>query len=162
MKRKLQAGITYIEIMIGLAMFSLLLTLTTINFPSIVQKTSLDATVVTTISDIKDQQLKAMVGADNTDGNFLSFGVYFEQDKYTLFRGNDYSPTNDTNFVVALGTPIRFQTINLPNSRIIFSVRNGEIQNFVNGQDSITFINTVTNGQKTVHFSKVGVVTGIN
>lgn len=146
--------------MIGLAMFSLLLTLTTVNFPTIVQKASLDATVITTVSDINDQQLKAMVGADNTDEAFSPFGVYFESNKYTLFRGNTHTG-NATNFVVNLGDPIRLQTINLPNSEIIFSIRSGEVQNF-NPENSITLINTVTNQQKTIQFNKLGVVTSIN
>lgn len=161
--KKLQAGITYVEVMVGLAMFSLLLTLTTINFPNIIQRASMDATVVTTVSDIKDQQLKAMVGADNVDETFTSFGIHFQPDRYTLFRGSTYNnPGNATNYVVMLGDPIQFQTINLPNSQIIFSVRNGEVQNFNSAQNSITLINTVSNQQKTIQFNRLGVVTSIN
>ena len=159
--KKLQAGITYIEIMIGLAMFSLLLTLTTINFPNIIQRASMDATVVTMVSDIKNQQLKAMVGADNGDGAFTSFGVHFQPDRYTLFRGGTYKLDNTTNYEVILGDPVRLQTINLPNAEIIFSIRSGQIQNFDGSQNSLTLVNTASGQQKTAYVNKLGVVTRI-
>ncbi|MBI4084777.1 MAG: hypothetical protein HY431_02625, partial [Candidatus Levybacteria bacterium] len=46
-------------------------------------------------------------------------------------------------------------------TQIIFSARNGEVQDYSSTQNSIILINTVTNGQKTIQFNKVGVVTGI-
>jgi len=114
------------------------------------------------ISDLKNQQSKAMTG--NTEGRSTNapYGVYFEQNKYVLFHGPNYTSNNSTNFEVSLDQGDQFSQIKLPNSQIVFALASGEIEPFDPAKNSLVIKNTNTGSEKTIIFNKFGVITDIN
>lgn len=91
-----------------------------------------------------------------------SYGVYFEQDQYTLFRGSVYSSTAPSNFVISLGGNIEFSTIDVPQSQVVFSPGSGEVNNYSATDNSVVFHNITTGEQQTMTVNRYGVVTNIN
>ncbi|MEK7496618.1 MAG: hypothetical protein AAB657_01800, partial [Patescibacteria group bacterium] len=133
----------------------ILMMIASVNFFPIKQKTSLSTAVQSLITDIKEQQLKAMSGETTQ-------GVYFDGDKrkYTVFKGTTYEASNTTNFTVPLGDQIIASEINFSGSQLIFAPGSGEISNFLPG-NKIVLLNTVSNEQKTIFFNKYGTIINI-
>ncbi|MEK9201506.1 MAG: prepilin-type N-terminal cleavage/methylation domain-containing protein, partial [Patescibacteria group bacterium] len=87
---KRQSGYTLIELVIVMGIIVLLFGFTTINLGGVARVTSVNETVDLLTADIRGQQTKAMTGSgDGTSGS--SYGIYFQTDQYTLFRGTTYS-----------------------------------------------------------------------
>src|SRR5687768_9752938 len=79
-------GFTLIELMLVIAIIASLMGITTMSLTGAQQKSSMNATLGIFISDIRAQQLKAMVG--DTEGRATSdtYGISFQSTKYTLFH----------------------------------------------------------------------------
>lgn len=103
--------------------------------------------------DLKQQQLRSMVGATAGGATAQTFGVHFEANSYTLFSGV-YALGNPNNIVVLTGTVA--VTNNLPTSQIVFSRLSGEVAGFSAAQNTITFTNSGL--PRTVTINKYGVV----
>lgn len=143
-----------------LAIVVFLTTTVVINLYNVEPRVSLNSQVTTLISDIKNQQLYAMTGG--TDNNTLSdFGVYFANDRYTLFKGSSYILGKTDNSVITLPENIIISGALIPGS-IIFGRLDGEIINFPASAYSFSITNTTTNGVKNISFNKLGVVTAVN
>jgi len=153
-------GYTLTEIIIVMSILILLTGLTTISLLNAKHKSSLSASVDTFIADLKQQQLKAMLG--DTEGRISSgnYGIFFAGGTYTLFHGV-YSPTESTNFDLSLSDNIEFSNITFPGSQIIFLQGSGEIDNYTDGQNTITIKDIIDNNQKTLTINEHGVVTQI-
>lgn len=115
------------------------------------------------ITDLKNQQLKAMTG--NTEGRVTNdaYGVYFDQinNKYVLFHGPNYDSNETTNFPVKLNEGDQFSQINLPNSQIVFASASGEVEPF-DPNNNLVIENTNSRSVKTIKFNKFGVIESIN
>lgn len=147
-------GFTLVEISVVVGVLITLLGLASINLPNIQQKTSMSTTLQVLISDMKAQQIKAMIGDTEGRPSASAYGVHFEANQYVLFNGSTYSSTDPANFPVSL--PSTLQSI-LPTD-IIFSQVSGELA----GPSSAT-IQDITNGQqKTIHLNRYGVVAAVN
>ena len=120
---KAQRGFTLIELIIVLSIVGILLGFTTINLSRSQQSASLNAVEQILLSDLKQQQLKAMIG--DTEGRAASdlYGIHFDSNKYTLFHGV-YSEGEPYNFVINLDSNMQF---NNPEYDIVFSRLSGEI-----------------------------------
>lgn len=160
--QRLQQGFTFPEVILVGAIIAILALTGIASFSRQTVRASLDANLLTVVSDIKNQQLKAMTGANNETEDFQPFGVYFEPTRYTLFRGTSYSVGNLTNFVINLDNSVQASTISLPGNQIIFATRSGEVENFDQLQREVTFTNTTNSEQKTLQFNKFGVVVSAN
>ncbi|MBI4079243.1 MAG: prepilin-type N-terminal cleavage/methylation domain-containing protein [Candidatus Levybacteria bacterium] len=155
-------GFTLIELSIVLGILATLIGLITLNLLSATTKASINTTATALITDLKQQQLLAMKGNRPIGATSDNFGVYFATDRYTLFFGSLYNPSNPTNFVIALPDNITFSTIALPSNTIIFAKGNGEIVGYDPTQNKVTL--TDTNAlplQKTIEFNRRGVVTNV-
>lgn len=155
-----EKGFTLIELIIVLGITLLILGFITINLANFQQKTSVNTTVDTLISDMKNQQAKAMAGAGSGSGN--SYGIYFQPDRYILFTGSSYSSTNSSNFTVRLDATISFTNITLPSNVLVFLRQSGEINGFTNGSNTITVKDTQGSNKQTITINKYGVVTSVN
>lgn len=147
-------GFTLVELGVVIGILATLLGLTTISLTSVQQKTSINSTVQTIISDMKAQQIKAMVG--DTEGRPLAsaYGVHFDTNEYVLFNGSTYSSSDTTNFVVPLPSNLECTT----PTDVIFSQIGGELGNAT----SITIANQTGGEQKTIQLNRYGVVIGVN
>jgi type II secretory pathway pseudopilin PulG len=154
-------GFTLIEALIVMSIFIILAGLTTINLLNAKHQSSLSTSIDTFISDIKQQQLKAMIG--DTEGRTTSdnYGIYFGATSYTLFHGT-YSTSEPTNFSIPLGDNIQFTNVKFPGSEIIFLRGSGEINSYDSNSSTITLKDILNNSEKTITLNRYGVVTNIN
>src|SRR5438874_474005 len=95
----IQHGFTLIELIVITAIFTTLLGFMTLNFLNVRNRTSITAELNSMIAELKEQQIRAMVG--DTAGSGTSnydYGIHFETTSYTLFR----STYGTSNFVINL------------------------------------------------------------
>lgn len=156
-----QKGFTIIELIIVMGVAIILLGLTLGSSITFRTSTLTDTTITTFITDLRNQQIKAMAGDTEGRGIPDSYGIHISLTKYTLFHGNTYSPTDPSNFDVPIDPKINLTTL-FPNSIIVFNVKSGEITNFTTGSDTITIKETVNNNQKVIQLNKLGSVISVN
>jgi len=150
-------GFTLIEVMLVMAIFSLLMGFVTINLLRPQNKASVDSLSTQLIADIKQQQLKAMVGDSEGQATSQQFGVYFESDGYTLFRGSSYSASEASNFEVTL-EDVTLTDIDFPSDQIVFSKRSGEVASFSSGSDSVTVNHASSGNTEIITINRYGVI----
>lgn len=154
-------GFTLIEISIVMAITVVLLTLTTISLISFQQNTFVDTTVEQLISDIKYQQISAMNGAVEGENTAQKFGIHFDTNSYTLFHGDSFDISEPTNFTLSLESAMSFADVAFLQDEIIFEKGSGEINGFVDGQNTIILQDSGNNNQVTITINKLGVITQI-
>lgn len=159
-----QNGLTVIELIIVMLFFSILFGTVTINMLGSTYRASMNSQITTLISDIKNQQLKAMAGETATGGVNENYGIYFATDRYILFRGSVYNVNNPSNFTVNLDPNLSFPTASatLPGSSVIFSVISGEISGFAPTKNSLVLSNVTSGVNKTLTFNKLGTIITVN
>jgi prepilin-type N-terminal cleavage/methylation domain-containing protein len=146
-------GFSLVEYMLVMAIFLILAGLGTINLSGAKQRASLSTTVDTLVSDLRGQQLKAMVGdtEGSGSGSASNYGIHFGTSDYTLFRGS----YGTGNFVVNLGDQIQVGT---PGTEVLFTKGTGEI----GGTFQVTLKDVSNASSKTITLNRYGVVTAIN
>lgn len=151
-------GFTFVELVIVMGIMVLLMMITSVNLFPVSQKVSLSTTVQSLVTDIKQQQLKAMSGETNQ-------GIYFDPDQknYFVFKGNAYDPLNTTNFKIPLGNQIIVNSLDFTNRQMIFLPESGEISSFNPSftLNKIILQNTVSGEQRTVSINKFGIITNV-
>lgn len=158
MKKIYQRGFSLIEIIIVTGALALLFSLVSINLLSASQEATVQTTIDTLISDLRTQQLKAMVG--DTEGRTSSdrYGVHFDSDSYTLFHGSFYNAADPSNFTVDLPEIIMITSVSLSSDQVIFEKGSGEIVGFIEGQDRLSIRNTETNEEDVVSLNRLGTI----
>jgi len=157
---KKQNGFTIIELLIVIAITTILLGLSTMNLFSAKYKASLNSTVTMLIADLRSQQLKAMVG--DTEGSAATNpgynGIYFDTKQYIIFHGQSYSVSTTDNFAVPLEGDLTF--VNAGTS-IIFSKVSGELYDSSVTSFTIQLKNTASGELKYIKINKLGVVNAV-
>ncbi|OGD86750.1 hypothetical protein A2164_01605 [Candidatus Curtissbacteria bacterium RBG_13_35_7] len=149
-------GFTLIELMVVMAIFALITGFGALNLVNLQTKSSLAADVNTLVADIKEQQIKTMVGDMGGTASQIEFGVYFESNRYTLFQGTSYS-SNPSNFPIDLSDNTTLTT-SFPLSQLVFSVNSGEVLNFSAGSNQITVQDTINGDQKIITINRYGAI----
>ncbi len=150
--RQNRPGLTLVELLLVMGIFAIIFSFATINLLNPQQKSTINSTTTTLISDLKEQQIKAMIGASEGIGSPQSYGIRFETDRYILFRGN-YSATEPRNFTINLDSNLVFSSFP-PTQEIIFSKRSGEVID----PGNLTIQHIQTNAQKTMVINKLGAI----
>src|SRR3989344_6035142 len=125
------SGFTLVELMVVMGIFALMLGFASINLIRPQTQANLDTTVTTLVSDLKQQQIRAMSG----DGP-SAYGVYLEPNRYTLFTGSSYSAGATDNFSINMDGGVTLS----PTTQIVFAQRSGETNT-----TTITVTNTNSN-----------------
>lgn len=160
--RKNQQGVTFLELIIILSIVGILLSVSMINTSSLFGKTTFATTTETLIADIKQQQIKAMVGDAEGRSATSDYGVNFEQGRYTLFHGATYDPMDPSNIRIDLPQHMQFSAIGFPNSFVTFGKLSGEVQNF-NASFNFVRLEHVESGEKkTFYFNRYGSLYAVN
>ncbi|MBI4080643.1 MAG: type II secretion system protein [Candidatus Levybacteria bacterium] len=156
-----QRGFTFVELVLVIGIFSILLSFVLVNLSNTKHRVSLDTSITSLVTDIKLQQVKAMSG--DTDGgvNADQYGLHFQQNDYVLFRGTSFSPVDTANITIPLGENIEITSTSFPNADLVFTRQTGEIVG-ASGSYTIIIRNTVRDQQKTIGVNKYGVITAIN
>src|SRR3989344_3525318 len=105
-----RSGFTLIEVILVMGIFAILAGFTTINLLRPQQSADLNSTTTTIIADIKQQQARSILGETGGGPVAVVHGIYFENNKYTLFKGLTYSAADPANFVVDLSTGLALGT----------------------------------------------------
>lgn len=153
-------GFTLLELIVSITIVSILFALVVINLLNVKHKASLSTSIDTFITDIRNQQLKVMVGDTQGQVSMENLGIFFNADRYTLFQGN-YSPAEPSNFTITLGDNIVFGNISFPSSQVVFAPKSGEIIG-ATADNTIVIQDTQTQEQKTLTINKYGVVIAVN
>lgn len=150
-------GFTFVEIIVVIAIFLTLIGLTLTNPLNLMESTSINTTVDTLITDIKNQQIKAMVGDTEGRGVPDTYSVYIEPTQYVLFHGQNYSPGDPSNFSVVIDSKYQLST-NFTDSKIIFTSGSGEIVGLATEPKLVTITETRTGQKKEIKINKYGVI----
>ena len=149
-RKKSLDGFTFIELILVISLFSIIFVFI---IPSLVRPRSF-ADIVSAeeliYSTVKEAQSLAMTNPQR------EYGIHFEQDKFILFEGSTYSPSDTNNLETTLTTNLSIDSISLPTGDIIFSQVSGEVQNYTFGQDSFVLRESNTNESKTFTINRIG------
>lgn len=149
-------GFVLVELIVVMGIVLLLSGFVIFSLINTKKNVSVDSSADAIISDIKSQQTKAMQGIGEQSGQ--AYGVYIDSEEYILFDGTSYSPSDPSNFTVALEPGIIITNITFPASSIIFSSKSGEINAFSNGNSSFTLEDVSATKSITVTLNKYGIV----
>jgi type II secretory pathway pseudopilin PulG len=156
---KHQKGYSLLELLIIFSIIAIIITLASANLMGATRRTVKSTNFSTLVSDLKSQQVKAMNGDTEGASSNNNYGIYFESNKYTLFRGNSYSPSDTHNFTINLPTGTELSDITFNNSLILFAAGSGEFISFNNTKNSLKIKNTTDGSTKGLIINKFGTIT---
>lgn len=150
---KNQRGFTLIELAIVTSIIVTLLGFIIISLVRSQQGTSLTSMGEILVTDLRQQQLKAMTG--DTEGRIGPdvYGIHFDSNQYVLFHGTIYSPSDTSNSIIKLDRNMQF---NSPNYDVIFSKLSGTTSAAV-----VELQDNTNSKTKKIHLNALGVVTQV-
>lgn len=154
-------GFTFIELIVVFGIVAVLFSIGYVAISSTQTTAVGNSSISVIISDIKSQQIKAMVGDTEGRGTPDTYGVKILPDSYVLFHGAVYDPLAPGNYSIPAPSGYTFSTT-FPDTSIIFSIGSGEIVGFNPSQNTISLTNASTGNTKTIQFNKFGTVTNVN
>ncbi|MBI2613774.1 MAG: type II secretion system protein [Candidatus Levybacteria bacterium] len=119
-----QKGFSLIEMIIVMSIIMTLLGFITINLIRSQQTASLTSTQDVLISDLRQQQLKSMIGDTEGRESYDSYGIHFDSNRYITFHGTTYSPEDSGNSIINLDNNMQ---LNNSGFDVIFSKLSGTI-----------------------------------
>lgn len=151
-----QAGFTYIETMLVVGITIVLMGISSIILTQLVPHASVMTVAQTLASELRSQQLFAMMGRD-LQGGTTAFGVYFTPSSYVLFEGSTYNVADSNNIVINLESGLELIST-LTSNQVVFSPRSGEVASYASGQDTITLRQVQSGETVTLLVNQLGVV----
>ena len=158
-QRLLLPGYTLVELIVIMSILATLFGLVTINLNYAQRKATIETVLTSLLTDIKQQQLKAMVGDTEGRGTTDYYGVYFEANRYTLFHGSTYNPNDAANFTVNIDQNLQVQNI---GKTIVFNKLGGDVVGYSSSANTITILDTSNNSSRTITYNQLGVITASN
>lgn len=121
------AGFTITEILIAIAIVSVLSALSVAYFNSFLARNELKNEALKMVDMLRRARGQAMAGQEDS-----AWGVHFETGKYVLFRGSAYSASDAFNEEISLPAVLTISAINLNGggSDAVFSKIRGETSNY--------------------------------
>lgn len=150
------SAFTLIELILVVLIIAVLTSIVSLTLSNLIPRANLSTTTEILLAEIRQQQSRAMSREKNQYQEASEYGVYIEQNQYTLFSGTSYNPSNSSNLITEIPAPLELSS-NFPSQTIIFAKGSGEIINFVDGQNVITVTDTVSNQIKTLNFNPYGI-----
>ncbi len=151
---KTQRGFTLVELAVVTSITVTLLGFIAINLVRSQQTASLTSTEEVLSADLRQQQLKAMIGDTEGRATSDSYGVHFDSNSYVLFHGVTYSSSDTSNASTNLASNKQF---NSPGYEIIFSKKSGE----ATSSAAIELQDNTTSKLERIHLNTLGVVTQV-
>lgn len=154
-----QKGITLIEILIVGAILGILFGFTIVNLRSVQSSASVTSLITQLSADIHNQQLMAMMGQTQDAQLSSSYGIHFDTDKYILFQGDTYDPSNQQNLAIDLDSNLSLQQITFPQGTLIFQAHSGVVKNFAQNTSSFDLVEKNSGKRETIQINALGVLT---
>ena len=154
-------GFTLIEIIIVFGIIATLSGIIIISISSRHRGASLDSTLNQVIADFQSQQTKAMTGFTQEAVDSDSYGIYFQTNQYTLFKGASYTAGDPTNAVYANPVDLMFSDIYLPTPSVVFTRGSGEVAGYSPGENSVTVRQETSAETKTFSFNRYGIIISV-
>ena len=142
-----QKGFTLLEIVLVVGILTILLSIAFVSIGNIRVISTTNNTSSVIVSDLKNQQVRAMVGDTEGRGIPDNYGIKILPTQYVLFHGVSYDASDTTNYAVPVSTGFTLSST-FTNGVILFASESGELVNFVANHDTITLTNTTSNQQK--------------
>ena len=155
-------GFTLPELIVALGIFTILAGVTSVNLLTSQRQATLAAVSDQLVTDLRQQQMKAMTGDRESRTVPDSYGIYFGPGSYTLFHGSVFNPSDTDNFEVDLDSNMQFINLNLADSSIIFGQESGVFSNYTATSNSFTLLNTADQTSLTFQLNRFGVITSIH
>lgn len=156
-----EMGFTLIEIILVFGMLGALFVFASVNLFLGPQKETLTTTVDGLISDLRQQQIRAVSGDTGGAAAVDEYGVYLAGSQYILFRGSQYAAGAGSNFAVDLPEGVIVASV-FPSSQVVFQKGSGEVSGHAPDADTITVTHTQNNQQQIIQINKLGSVIAIN
>ncbi len=99
---KKSAGYTLLELMIIVAISSLLAGLAYTSFTAFSRNEALDAGTASIVAGLRDARARTLASVDGSQ-----YGIYIEQSKYTLFKGALYDAGSNLNSITDFNSYIK-------------------------------------------------------
>ena len=141
-----------VELAVVMTVMATLLGFITISLVRSQQGASLTSVEEILLTDLKQQQLKAMIGDTEGRADSDQYGIHFDQTKYVLFYGA-YSTGDTSNSVINLDSNMQF---NNSNFNVIFSKLSGTTSAII-----IELQDKTNLSLKKIHLNSLGVVTEV-
>jgi prepilin-type N-terminal cleavage/methylation domain-containing protein len=161
-KIRQQNGFTLIELMIVLGISATLFGLIIFDLVRFQNTNSQQSSSDSLVSDIRTQQFKAMFASTEGRADTDDYGIYFYSDRYVLFHGSSFNPSDPSNFTVELPEDLEIQSTSFPDNTIIFEKISGEILGYIPGANSLVLRAIRVNRDFTITLNRYGVITRIN
>lgn len=156
-----EQGFTFPELVIVMGIVILMLGFITINLVQARNSSSLTTTLDTLITDMKNQQIKAMTGDTEGRGTADSYGIHFSANQYVLFHGTSFNQSDSSNLAINLDPSLSFNQDLFPSGNIIFLQTSGEVSSFSTTSNSIVLTGSNGNQTKTITINKYGIITSV-
>lgn len=151
---KIRSGFTFIEMLLVLGIVAILISISSIVLVRPQTQSLLDGEILKIFAEIKNQQIKAMVGDTEGGATPQAYGINIQANQYTLFRGPAYNLADTNNFVVAFPDTIQVINNTLPSGTVVFNRRSGEVSGFISPV-AFTLQDTINLNTKTVTLQNI-------
>lgn len=143
-------GITLIELLLTMGILMVLFAIGTISLTNLEKESEMDKI----ISEIEIVINQVRVNCLNN----IPQGVYFENNRYVVFPGNEYVVNNSQNEYFPVSDIFEVTNINLPNSAITFEKITGYVHDYA-PPENFTLHQKNKNIQKTININRLGTMT---
>lgn len=154
-------GFVLIELVVVLGIIATLFSIGYVRLTAVERRAPLGATVNTVIADLRGQQTKAMTGATQGGAVGDSYGIYFQANAYTLFKGTTFAGGDPANATFSLPTNITFSSIALPASSVAFTKGSGDVAGYSTTSNTVTLTQGLTGEYKTITINRYGAVVSV-
>lgn len=130
-RSKSDSGFTLIEMFLVLGISAVIFSLAAGALIRPQTQSSLDGEILKIVADIKNQQMKSMIGDTEGGGVPQPYGINIQPNQYVLFRGSVYNPADTDNFTVLFPDNVQISADTLPAGTLVFNRRSGEVSSFI-------------------------------
>lgn len=153
------SGFTLPEMVISIFVLLTLVSLITINLSYTQRRATINTAATQLVTDLKEQQIKAMSGDTEGRSSADNYGIYFQTANYVLFHGSSYNASDSANTVISLDSSQQFQN---SGKTVLFNRVTGEVAGYNASSDTITLEDIPSGDEKVIEYNRYGVVTSVN
>lgn len=145
----MKKGVTLVELLVVVGMMAIITTIGALSLGYTQVSTQMSLTIVRAKDALEQSRARSL------NGNQTS--VYFEADRFTVFSGIVFTPSDPENEETVIDSDLSFSTINFPSGLVIFDPVTGYADNFA-APYNVILTDTKSGASKTISINELGVV----